>query len=192
MARIRSVYFYKNALYLYQLMLHLWQQRRLVLVTLSEALAILLFLSYITSNLGILSGIRKAAEEHMQEWDEFDIDKCNVGFIFNLDCPRNETLPSEKERRSKEQREERFEKNASQEDRIERKELYSYNRDDINTEDYKIGQALRFMELICKILPGFNHRLTSLQKARHGVCLSSHPCEWRKRPGQMRYKSGIT
>lgn len=40
MARIRSVYFYKNALYLYQLMLHLWQQRRLVLVTLSEALAI--------------------------------------------------------------------------------------------------------------------------------------------------------
>lgn len=126
---------------------------------------ILLFLSYITSNLGILSGIRKAAEEHMQEWEEFDIDKCNVGFIFNLDCPRNETLPSEKERRSKEQREERFEKNASQEDRIERKALYSYNRDDINTEDYKIGQALRFMELICKILPGFNHRLKVQEKA---------------------------
>lgn len=40
MARIRSVYFYKNNLYLYQLMLHYWQQRRLVLVTLSEALAI--------------------------------------------------------------------------------------------------------------------------------------------------------
>lgn len=125
---------------------------------------ILLFLSYITSNLGILSGIRQAAENHMQEWEEFDIDKCNIGFIFNLDCPRNETLPSEKERRAKEQREERFEKNASQEDRIERKELYSYNKDDINTDDYKIGQALRFMELICKILPGFNHRLKVKEK----------------------------
>ena len=37
-------------------------------------------------------------------------------------------------------------------------------KDDINTDDYRIGQAFRFMELICKILPGFNHRLKIQEK----------------------------
>ena len=126
---------------------------------------ILLFLSYITSDLSILSGIRNAAEYHMQDWEEFDIDKRNIGFVFNAECPRNETLPSPVERKAKDRREEKYEKEASKDDKIERKELYAYNKDDVNTDDYKIGQALRFMELICKILPGFNHRLKIQEKA---------------------------
>ena len=125
---------------------------------------ILLFLSYITSNLNILNVIRQAAEEHMRDWDEFDIDKKNIGFMFNAECPRNETLPSATERKEKEKREETYEKNASQNDVIEREKFYNYNKDDINTEDYKISQAMRFMELICKILPGFNHRLKTQEK----------------------------
>lgn len=125
---------------------------------------ILLFLSYITSNLNILTGIRKAAEDHMHDWEEFDIDKKNIGFIFNAECPRDETLPTSTERKEKEKREEKYEIEASKDDKIERKKLYSYNKDDVNTDDYKIGQALRFMELICKILPGFNHRLKIQEK----------------------------
>ena len=125
---------------------------------------ILLFLSYITSNLNILSGIRNAAETHMHDWEEFDIDKRNIGFIFNAECPRNETLPTQAERKEKDKREEKYEKEASREDKIERKKLYAYNKDDINTDDYRIGQAFRFMELICKILPGFNHRLKIQEK----------------------------
>lgn len=124
---------------------------------------ILLFLSYITSNLGILSAIRQAAEAHMSEWEEFDIDKKNVGFILNSKCPVD-TLPSPKERKQKEIREEKFEKVASRQDKIERKNLYDYNKDDINTDPYKVSQALRFLDLICKILPGFNHRLKTQEK----------------------------
>lgn len=127
---------------------------------------ILLFLSYITSNLNILNVIRQAAEEHMQAWNEFDIDKKNIGFVFNTECPRNETLPTETERKEKERREEKYEKTASQNDVIERENLYNYNKEDINTDDYKISQAMRFMELICKILPGFNHRLKTQEKEK--------------------------
>lgn len=125
---------------------------------------ILLFLSYITSNLSILNGIRQAAEDHMRDWTEFDIDKKNIGFVFNAECPRNETLPTEAERKAKESREEKYEKTASQTDIIEREKFYNYNEEDINTDDYKISQAIRFMELICKILPGFNHRLKTQEK----------------------------
>ena len=126
---------------------------------------ILLFLSYITSNLNILTGIKKAAEDHMQKWNEFDIDEKNIGFIFDSECPISETLPTPAERKESETRAENYEKKASKNDKIERKKLYAYNKEDIDTDDYKIGQALRFTELICKILPGFNHRLRAQEKA---------------------------
>lgn len=42
--------------------------------------------------------------------------------------------------------------------------LYEYNKEDIETEDYKIGQAIRFTDLVCKMLPGFNHRLKRQEK----------------------------
>lgn len=135
---------------------------------------ILLFLSYITSNLGILSAIRQAAENHMREWEEFDIDKGNIGFILNSKCPIN-VLPSERERKQKEKREEKFEKVASTQDKIEREKLYDYNKDDIDTDDYKISQALRFMDLICKILPGFNHRLKTPEKINIANDIYSFP-----------------
>lgn len=124
---------------------------------------ILLFLSYITSNLGILRAIRQAAESHTSQWEEFDIDKGNIGFVLNAKCQVN-TLPSEKDRQQKERREKKFEKAASRQDKIEREKLYDYNKDDIDTDGYKISQALIFMNLICKILPGFNHRLKTQEK----------------------------
>lgn len=42
--------------------------------------------------------------------------------------------------------------------------MYEYNKEDVQTEEYKLGQALRFTELVCKILPGFNHRLKKEDK----------------------------
>ena len=102
----------------------------------------------------------------MSEWEEFDIDKGNIGFILNAKCPVD-TLPSDKERKQKEKREEAFEKAASKQDKIEREKLYDYNEADIETDDYKISQALRFLDLICKILPGFNHRLKNAGKSKY-------------------------
>lgn len=125
---------------------------------------ILLFLSYITSNLNILRFIITQAEEHMKDWTEFDLDQKNIGFIFRAECPRIDKLPTASDRRKKDEREEHFEKKATQQDKIERVSLYEYNKDDVETEDYKIGQALRLTNLICKMLPGFNHRLKRHEK----------------------------
>jgi len=121
---------------------------------------ILLFLSYITSNIGILRFIQHQAESHMSNWHEFDMDTKNIGFLFNVECPISEReLPSESDRKKKDERVEKYEKSASKHDAIERVALYDYDRSDTETEDYKIAQALRFTELICKIMSGFNHRL---------------------------------
>lgn len=125
---------------------------------------ILLFLSYITSNLNILRFIIEQAEKHMSDWTEFDLDKKNIGFIFRAECPRIDKLPTASDRKQKDEREENYEKKATQHDKIERLSLYEYNKTDIETEDYKIGQAIRFTNLICKMLPGFNHRLKRPEK----------------------------
>lgn len=125
---------------------------------------ILLFLSYITSNLNILRFIITQAENHMNNWTEFDLDKKNIGFIFRAECPRIDKLPTAADRKKKDEREEKFEKKATQQDTIERLSLYDYNKTDVETEDYKIGQAIRFTNLICKMLPGFNHRLKKTEK----------------------------
>lgn len=125
---------------------------------------ILLFLSYITSNLNILRFIINQAEEHMQDWTEFDLDQKNIGFIFRAECPRIDKLPTALDRKKKDEREENYEKKVTQQDKIERLSLYEYNKEDIETEDYKIGQAIRFTDLVCKMLPGFNHRLKRQEK----------------------------
>ena len=136
---------------------------------------ILLFLSYITSNLSILRFIKQNAEELMNEWIEFDMDKRNVGFIHKSTPPKIPNLPSEEERKKKDERLERYEKIATKKDNIERIDLYDYNKSDIETEDYKLGQALRFTELICKILPGFNHRLKKEDKIALAEDIYSFP-----------------
>lgn len=125
---------------------------------------ILLFLSYITSNMKILRFIREQAEEHMKDWTEFNMDEKNLGFIFKTACPEIKNLPSQEDRKKREEREEQYEKAASQKDKIEKIGLYEYNKADIETEDYKLVQAIQFTSLVCKMLPGFNHRLKKEEK----------------------------
>lgn len=125
---------------------------------------ILLFLSYITSNMKILRFIRMQAEEHMKDWVEFNMDEKNLGFLFKMACPEIKSLPSSEDRKCKEEREERFEKEVTQKDKIEKASLYEYNKADVDTEDYKLGQAIQFTNLVCKMLPGFNHRLRKDEK----------------------------
>lgn len=127
---------------------------------------ILLFLSYITSNTNILKFIRERAEKHLLDWIEFDIDEKNIGFMFKMACPTINNLPTKSERKAKEDRDEEFEKKVKKSDKIERKKLYDYDKSDIETERYKISQAIRFTDLVCKILPGFNHRLKTEEKMK--------------------------
>jgi hypothetical protein len=84
---------------------------------------ILLFLSYITSNIGILRFIKQKAEEHMKDWPEFDNDQKNVGFILKLACPALPELPSAEDRRKKDERHEKYEKAVTKNDKIERVSL---------------------------------------------------------------------
>lgn len=126
---------------------------------------ILLFLSYITSNMRILKYIQKKSEEHMVDWEEFDIDKGNLKFITNTKFNTNVNMPTEKERKELEQREKKYEKEATKEEEIHTVSLYDYDKTKKELTSYKIGQAIRYTELLCKILPSFNHRLTKDDKS---------------------------
>lgn len=127
---------------------------------------ILLFLSYITSNISMLRLIRENAENLMDNWVEFDIDKKNIGFISNSICPLEIELPTPEDRKKLEQRMEKYEKEAISDEQIQSVSIYDYDKSDVEREDYKLGQALRYTELLCKILPGFNHRLNKNDKEK--------------------------
>lgn len=125
---------------------------------------ILLFLSYITTNMSILKFILDQAEEHMKDWPEFSIDEKNIGFIFSQACPIIAKLPTAEDRKNKDERHEKFEKAVTAKDKIEKKDLYDYDKKDVELKSYKLGQAMRLTNLVCKILPGFNHRLKKNEK----------------------------
>lgn len=125
---------------------------------------IILFLSYVTTNLNILKLILNQAEEHMRDWPEFDIDKKNIGFIFSEACPTIASLPTAEDRKNRDELHEKYEKTATSKDKIQKKDLYDYDKNDADTDAYKLGQAMRFTNLVCKMLPGFNHRLKKAEK----------------------------
>lgn len=125
---------------------------------------ILLFLSYITSNMGILKFILHQAEEYVTGWPEFNIDQQNIGFVFSQPCPTEVKLPTAEDRKIQDERHEKYEKAVTSREKIKKKNLYDYNKKDIELDSYKLGQAMRFTNLVCKMLPGFNHRLKKAEK----------------------------
>lgn len=125
---------------------------------------ILLFLSYITSNMGILKFILHQAEEYVTGWPEFNIDQQNIGFVFSQPCPTEVKLPTAEDRKIQDERHEKYEKAVTSREKIKKKNLYDYNKRDIELDSYKLGQAMRFTNLVCKMLPGFNYRLKKAEK----------------------------
>lgn len=136
---------------------------------------ILLFISYIASNYTILDFIRAQAENHMKDWVEFSIDDENIGFLNSSDCPIHANMPTSEDSNKKDENEDNHEKRVTRKNEIEKVNLYDYKKDAVNTESYKLQQAIQFTELLGKILQGFNHRLKKTDKEAFAKDLFSFP-----------------
>lgn len=138
---------------------------------------ILLFLSYITSNVQILNPIMESLVNHMDSWDELDIDNKNVEYLTRPMKPVKVELPDEEEKEQHEADKTKMEKEIvekkQQENDIE--SLYSYDEKKVNSFGNKISKSINYLELVAKILPNFRHILNGEQKQAITTILYTYP-----------------
>lgn len=127
---------------------------------------ILLFLSYITSNVQILNPILESIIHHMDSWDELNIDNKNVKYLTMPMKPIKTALPDKEKKKKHEDEKTNIEKEIiekrQQENDIE--SLYSYDEEKVNSFGNKISKSINYLELVAKILPNFRHILNGEQK----------------------------
>lgn len=138
---------------------------------------ILLFLSYITSNVKILNPIMESLVNHMDSWNELDIDNKNIEYLTRPMKPIKSDIPDKKEKEKHEQEKTKMEKEIvekrQQENDIE--SLYSYDEKKVNSFGNKISKSINYLELVAKILPNFRHILNGEQKQAITNILYTYP-----------------
>ena len=138
---------------------------------------LLLFLSYVASNVQILNPIMESLIKHMDAWDELDIDKKNVEYLTKPMKPIKTGIPDKKEKKKHEE-----EKTVIEKEIIEKRQkesdiesLYSYDENKVNSFGNKISKSINYLELVAKILPNFCHILNGKQKQDITNILYTYP-----------------
>lgn len=125
---------------------------------------IILFLSYITSNIKILNPIMESLIAHMKEWKELSIDENNIGYLSKISADVKTKLPDSKEKEKLKEDKSHIEKEIIEKHQQNAESLYSYDESKANSFGNKISKSIAYLELVAKILPSFRHILKGEQK----------------------------
>lgn len=125
---------------------------------------IILFLSYITSDIRILNPIVESLIAHMKEWDELSIDSDNVRYLSKISTGAKPKLPDLKEKKQVKEEKATIEKEIIEKHKQNSESLYSYDESKVNSFGNKISKGISYLELVAKILPSFRHILKGEQK----------------------------
>lgn len=137
---------------------------------------IILFLSYITSNVKILYPIMDSMIELMEEWNEFGFEKNNIEFLSRRTTPHmKQSVPDKEEKKKNIEEKTDAEKAIVEEKQKNAESLYSYDESKVNSFSNKISKALNYLELVAKILPNFRHILKGQEKKKVVEILYTYP-----------------
>lgn len=125
---------------------------------------IVLFLSYITSNIQILNPIAESLIKHMEDWDELSIDTNNVSYLSKVKVTTKSQLPSAEDKKEFKEQKSNIEKQIIEQNIHDSESLYSYDETKVNSFGNKLTKGISYLELIAKILPNFRHILKGEQK----------------------------
>ena len=136
---------------------------------------IILFLSYITSNVQILSPIMNSIFNHMDSWEELDLDNENIEYLSKITTQVPDKIPDNKDKEKNKQNKELMERKLVEEKKVNSESLYSYDEKKINSFGNKISKSINYLELVAKILPNFRHILEREQKQAIVNTLYTYP-----------------
>ena len=137
---------------------------------------IILFLSYITSNVQILNPIVKSMFDLMDTWEELSLENRNIAFLTKQVAPYvKPKVPDKVEKEKNVQKKNEVEKSVVEEKQRKTESLYSYDENEANSFGNKISKALSYLDLVSKILPNFRHILGGEEKKAVVSMLYSYP-----------------
>lgn len=125
---------------------------------------IILFLSYITSNIQILSPIVNSIIAHMGEWEELNLDSKNIDYLGDIKFQIESKMPGVKEKQEMVEQKTEMEKEIVKSKNSDAESLYSYDESKVNSFENKLKKSARYLELMSKILPNFRHMLQGEDK----------------------------
>lgn len=125
---------------------------------------VILFLSYITSNTQILNPILHSISAHMDDWEEWDVDKNNIGYLSKTSNMTTPKLPVDKDKERIKEEKNKMEKEIIAEKEHQADSLYSYDPSKVNSFSNKIAKSINYLELVAKILPNFRFMLQGNEK----------------------------
>lgn len=136
---------------------------------------IILFVSYLTSNTRILNAIYIGANEFLKNWNEFSIDKANVNFLNLIKSDIDVVLPANGDKENIDKLETKAEKETQKDEAIETIEIYDYNEVEVDSYLNKLIKAVKYTEIIAKILPNFEYIMQREDKQNFVKSIYSNP-----------------
>ncbi len=116
---------------------------------------ILLFLTLITSNPKFVNIIIEGAQMHFAQQEELSFDDENVKFLLDTSVPVKNSLPSEAERREREEMLAKQEEELCFSDLIELVDEYDYSEEDLLKIENQVMISFKYLEILSKTLPAF-------------------------------------
>lgn len=116
---------------------------------------ILLFLTLITNNPKFVNIIIEGAQKHFAQQEELSFDAENVKFLLDTSVHVKNSLPSEAERREREEMIAKQEEELCFADLIELVNEYDYSEEDLLKIENQVMISFKYLEILSKTLPAF-------------------------------------
>ena len=116
---------------------------------------IVLFLALITNNPKFVNVIIEGAKEHFAQQEELSFDAENVKFLLDASVPVKNSLPSEEERRKRDELLAKQEEEVCFSDLIELVNEYDYSEEDLLKIENQVMISFKYLEILSKTLPAF-------------------------------------
>jgi len=120
---------------------------------------IIMFLSYLTQNIRILSMIYDQIIDSFKMWKEFNISEANIKFLSSFSALPSVTPPENSQKKEFKEMKLRTEMALDDESIIETTDIYDYDEADLEKLTNQLLKAIKYTEIIAKSLPNFAHML---------------------------------
>ena len=125
---------------------------------------IVLFLALITNNPKFINIIFEGAQKHFANQEELSFDEKNVEYILDTELPIKESMPDKEERKQRENKIAKQEENIKITDLIELVNEYDYTEEDLKKVENQVMISFKYLEILSKTLPAFCQNMKAEQQ----------------------------
>lgn len=137
---------------------------------------IILFVSYALKSTQLIDYVISEADSLISEWELISLDNRNIS-ILSLSPPIKQLIapPTAEEENEYKAHRERLEEDQYTEEIIEGRGVFDYDEKEADLLENELLRAIKYTELICKMLPAFNNILKAERKREYVYYIYTYP-----------------